>query len=88
MHGLVSVSLGVKYFNSRMSIGLGLAFSLGLVFAGPKIQVKYPDPYASQQLLRRGVSMCWSGRSLACCLQKLKQLNAFFMSRQAIFYIC
>lgn len=75
---LVSMSLGVTHFNSHVSIVLGLAFSLGLIFSGAKIQVKYPDPYASQQLLSRGMPVC---------LQKLKQLNMFFMGRQAIFYI-
>lgn len=82
------MSLGVKHFNSHVSIVLGLVFSLGLIFAEKRIQVNYPDPFASQQLLRRGISVFWTSRSLVCCLQKLKQLNAFFMSRQAMFYIC
>lgn len=54
---LVSVSLEMKYFNSHVSVFLVLAFSLGLVLAGAKIQVKDPEPRASQQLLRRGVSV-------------------------------
>lgn len=39
---LVSMSLGTEHFNSHVSIVLGLAFSLGLIFAAPKTQVPRP----------------------------------------------